>query len=297
MKEKIAIYRPGALGDILMSFNFLEQLNKKYNVFYFCHKSNHDALSNFVKQFKLPIKFCVLEEYNRKNFFKTVNLIGYPAHEGYPDKPMKNHLLYYFAKETECDFTFDDLQFDLPPLPKKIKNQNNPKYITFQNKTGWSAYKEWWGWKELINLLKNKHPEIEIYQIGGPNDPQIRNTDGSFCGDSFEDNVSTQAWAKLHIGLDSVLNHTTNIIWRNKGRTPAIILFGSTQASASGYPHNKNISLNLPCQPCFREDPKLSKMSLGPCINPKGQTYETPKHACMANISVEMVYKEIKNYL
>jgi ADP-heptose:LPS heptosyltransferase len=297
MKDNIAIIRSGALGDILMSFNFIKQLNINYNVFYFCHKSSYNSLSNFVKQFKLPINFQTLELYDSVIFNKSVNLIGYPLNEGYPYKPMQNHLLYYFAKEMGCDFTFDDFELDLPPLPKKIKNQNSPRYITFQNKTGWSAYKEWWGWQELINLLKDKHPEIEIYQIGGPSDPQVYNTDGTFCGDSFEDNLAVQAWSILHLGLDSVLNHTTNIQWKNKGRTSSIILFGSTQENASGYPHNKNIYLNLQCQPCFREDPKISKMSLGPCINPKGQTYEIPTHACMSNISVEMVYKEIKNYL
>ena len=297
MKSNIALIRPGALGDILMSLNFANQLSKSHNVNYFCHQSSYNLLKGFIKQNKLNLHFFALEDYISTNFDKTINLIGYPLDEGYPHKPMQNHLLYYFAKEMGCEFTFDGLELDSPQLSKKIKNQNSPRYITFQNKTGWSVYKEWWGWQELINLLKNKHPEIEIYQIGGPTDPQIKNTDGSFCGDSFEDNISAQAWAKLHVGLDSVLNHTTNILWKNKGRTPAIILFGSTQASASGYPHNKNISLNLPCQPCFREDPKLSKMSLGPCINPKGQTYENPKHACMSNISVEMVYEEIKNYL
>jgi len=297
MKQKIALVRPGALGDIVMSLNFIEQLKESYDLFYFCHKSLYNIFYNFAHFFKLPITFQTLEQYNPKSFDKCINLIGYPLNEGYPYKPMQNHLLYYLAKEVECEFTFDGFELDLPPLPKKIKNQNSPRYITFQNKTGWSVYKEWWGWQELINLLKNNHPEVEVYQIGGPNDPQIKNTDGSFCGDMFEINVSAQAWANLHIGLDSVLNHTTNIQWRNKGKTPAVILFGSTQANASGYPHNKNILLNLSCQPCFREDPKLSKMSLGPCINPSPQTYDNPKHACMSKITVDMVYAQIKNFL
>ncbi len=278
-----------------MSFNFTEQLKKTNQIHYFCHKSIYNILKNFVAKNSIVDCFTTTEKYNPGGFLKNINLIGYPIQEGYPQKPMQNHLLYYFAKEMGCQFTFDGFELDLPPLPQKIKNKNTPKYITIQTKTGWSVYKEWWGWKELVILLKENHPEIEIYQIGGPNDHQIPNIDGSFCGDSFEDNTSAQAWADLHLGLDSVFNHTTNIQWRNKGRTPAVILFGSTQATASGYPHNKNISLNLPCQPCFREDPKLSKMSLGPCVNPIGQTYENPKHACMSKITVDMVYKEFKN--
>ena len=146
----------------------------------------------------------------------------------------------------------------------------------------------------LVGVIKEKNPNVEIYQIGGPNDPQIENTDGSFCGDSFEDNLAAQAWANIHIGLDSVFNHTTNINWLNKGKTKGIILFGSTQADASGYPHNDNISLGLSCQPCFKEDPKMSRVPLGLCDNPPNQTYENPQHACMKGITPEMVFDKIK---
>lgn len=288
--EKVAIIRPGAIGDVLMSFNFLKQLKEKYEVHYFCHSSIHSVLKNFVKNNNLLDHFYILENYNSENFLKTINLVAYPLHEGYPHKKMQNHLLYYFAKEMDVNFTFDDFELDLPPLPKKIKNQNYPRYITFQNKTGWSVYKEWWGWQQLVDMIKTNHPEIEIYQIGGSNDPQIDNIDGSFCGDTFEDNLAAQAWSIGHIGLDSVFEVTTNIQWRNKGRNKGIILFGSTQHDATGYPFNINICLNLPCQPCFREDPKISQMSLGPCINPPNQEYDNPKHACMVGITPEMVY-------
>lgn len=292
--EKIALVRPGAIGDIIMTFNFIGQLKQKYDVHYFCHSSIHSLMNKFVQSSQLLKHFYPLEEYKPENFVETINLIGYPLNEGYPHKKMQNHLLYYFAKEMKSEFTFDGFEIDLPTLPKKIKNQSSPRYITFQTKTGWSVYKEWWGWQELVDLLKQKHPEIEIYQIGGPNDPQINNIDGTFCGDSFEDNLAAQAWSFMHLGLDSVFNHTTNINWRNKGKTKSIILFGSTQADASGYPHNDNVSLNLPCQPCFREDPKISNMSLGPCNNPPNQAYEQPNHACMKNITTEMIYNFIK---
>ena len=290
---KIALIRPGALGDIIMTFNFVEKLKESHEVSYFCHKSSLNLLNNFVTKNKI-VNFYTLEDYNQKEFDKTISLIGYPVDKGYPHKKMEKHLLQYFANEMGASFDFDSFVLNLPSFPKKINNRNTPRYITFQNKTGWSIYKEWWGWQKLINLIKEKNPNIEIYQIGGPNDPQIKNIDGSFCGDSFEDNVAAQAWAKLHIGLDSVFNHTTNINWRNKGKTKSIILFGSTQAEASGYPHNDNISLVLLCQPCFKEDPKVSTVSLGLCDNPPNQTYENPQHACMKGITPEMVFDKIK---
>jgi len=74
-----------------------------------------------------------------------------------------------------------------------------------------------------------------------------------------------------------------------------VILWGSTQASAAGYPHNANISLGLPCQPCFREDPTVSKMPRGVCINPPGQTYDRPRHACMHGIKVDDVVAQVQH--
>ena len=295
--HKIALYRPGAIGDVLLNFNYLKQLKEKYEVYYFCHSSTHSVLNNFVKNNIKFENFFPLENYDSNYFDKTVNLIGYPLHEGYPHKKMQNHILYYFAKELGMDFTFEDFELDLPPLPQKIKNKNTPRYITFQNKTGWSVYKEWWGWQQLIDMLKQNHPEIEIYQIGGPHDIEMKNIDGNFSNDKFEEKVAAQAWALCHVGLDSVFQVTTNIKWRNKGRTTGIILFGSTQYDGTGYPFNDNISLNLNCQPCFKEDPKISTMSMGPCNNPEGQTYENPKHACMSGITVEMVYLNILKYI
>lgn len=290
---KIALIRPGAIGDIMMALNFVQELKRKNEVSFFCSSGIHAILNNFVSNNKL-VNFYPSEEYKQEDFDKTINLIGYPLGEGYPYKKMNRHLLEYFANEMETNFSFDQFALDLPIFPKKIKNRNTPRYVTFQNKTGWSVYKEWWGWQELINLIKEKNPNVEIYQIGGPNDPQIENTDGSFCGDSFEDNLAAQAWANTHIGLDSVFNHTTNINWLNKGKTKGIILFGSTQADASGYPHNDNISLGLSCQPCFKEDPKVSRVPLGLCDNPPNQTYENPQHACMKGITPEMVFDKIK---
>jgi len=290
---KIALIRPGAIGDIMMALNFVQELKIKNEVSFFCSSGIHAILNNFVSNNKL-VNFYPSEEYKQEYFDKTINLIGYPLGEGYPYKKMNRHLLEYFANEMETNFSFDQFALDLPIFPKKIKNRNTPRYVTFQNKTGWSVYKEWWGWQELINLIKEKNPNVEIYQIGGPNDPQIENTDGSFCGDSFEDNLAAQAWANTHIGLDSVFNHTTNINWLNKGKTKGIILFGSTQADASGYPHNENISLGLSCQPCFKEDPKMSRVPLGLCDNPPNQTYENPQHACMKGIKPEMVFDKIK---
>ena len=291
--SKIAVIRPGAVGDIIMILNSVIKLKESSDVTIFCHESILPIIKEFVNRNDI-CKIASLEQYDRENFDKTIQAVGYPIYEGYPHVRMQRHLLEYFAKEMEVDFSFNNLNLSLPSFPTKIKNRDYPKHITVQNKTGWSVYKEWWGWQQLIDMMKQKMPDVEIYQIGGPNDPQISNIDGSFCGEPFEDNLAAQAWAVLHLGLDSVFNHTTNINWIGKGKTKGIILFGSTQADASGYPHNENISLGLACQPCFKEDPKVSSASLGVCDNPPNQTYESPQHACMKGITPEMVFDKIK---
>ena len=172
--EKIALIRPGAIGDIMMALNFVQELKSKKEVTFFCSSAIHSMLNNFISDNKL-VSFQPLEQYKKENFDKTINLIGYPLNEGYPYKKMNRHLLEYFASEIETNFSFDQFTLTLPKFPKKIKNRNTPRYMTFQNKTGWSVYKEWWGWQELINLIKEKKPNIEIYQIGGSNDPKIHN--------------------------------------------------------------------------------------------------------------------------
>ena len=290
---KIAIIRPGAVGDIVMILNSVIKLKESSDVTIFCADSILSILEGFVNNNNI-CRIAPLEKYNSANFDRTMRVIGYPLHEGHPYTKMKKHILEYFANEMGVDFSFNNLNLPLPDFPIKIKSRDYPSYITFQNKTAWSLYKDWWGWQKLIDIIKQKKPEVEVYQIGGPNDPQINNTDGSFCGDSFEDNLAAQSWASLHLGLDSVLNHTTNINWIGKGRTKGIILFGSTQANAFGYPHNTNISLGLECQPCWKEDPKISRVPLGMCNNPPNQTYENPQHACMKGITPEMVFDKIK---
>ena len=135
-------------------------------------------------------------------------------------------------------------------------------------------------------------PDIPIYQIGRADEPLVEGALHDFMGETLATTISLVANATLHLGLDSYANHLTHYLWEDGGsarRVPAVILWGSTQVSALVYDHNTNISLDLPCQPCFREDPAISRMPRGPCINPPGQSYAEPRHACMAGIDVGRV--------
>jgi hypothetical protein len=291
-ENTIALYRPGALGDIMMTLNCCKKLKKQYpEIHYFCHTSYKNIIENFVKNNDIVTEIYDLAQFNHLNYKNWVRLVGYPIKEGYPMTPMKKHLVEYFFDELKLKCSFDDFELTTGEIPEKIGRKNYPYFITVQTNAGWSIYKEWSGWQELINKIKKERPDISIYQIGGAKDKKLDDIDGDFLGDSFETNLAAQAWSLCHLGIDSVFNHTSNIFWRNiNKKTKSIILFGSTQASASGYKHNINITKNIHCQPCFKENPWISQNTKGICENPPNQTYQNPKHECMAKIQVEDVY-------
>jgi len=197
---------------------------------------------------------------------------------------MRRHLLQYFAQELGLDAgELPSLLLPRPPRPAPLPL----RYATLQVNAGWSVYKNWpiVRWEAVLRVC----PEIPVYQIGLAGAPRVVGARQDLIGAPLSAAVALVANASLHLGIDSFANHLTHYLWSAGAgapprRVPGVILWGSTQASAAGYAHNVNISLGLPCQPCFREDPAVSAMPRGPCINPPGQTYAEPRHACMAGI-------------
>lgn len=292
-EKRIAIVRPGAIGDIIMTLNLIPLVKQRYpgyKIDYFCHPNIGKELSTLM--YEAGINKIYSSDNAVHNYLKAFNLVGYPLSEGYPQVPMKKHLLRYFADELDINLNPGE---ELPALQlKKPDIGAHEKYITIHPKAGWSVYKNWpiERWEAVVAAF----PEYVFYQIGAKDDPKIAGAKHMYMGNPLQLSISLLANAVLHLGVDSFTNHLTNYVWGNK-KVPAVILWGSTQHSAAGYSHNINISLDLTCQPCFREDPKISQMPLGPCINPPGQEYDKPNHACMMNISVESVIEAIKNKL
>lgn len=178
----------------------------------------------------------------------------------------------------------------LPKLNLKLEPILKEDYITVHPFTGWSRFKEWpvSRWEELIARIQEESEiPVKFIQIGLPHETKLAGCDHSYMGRPLMDSINLIANAKLHMGGDSFSNHTTHLTG-----TPAVILWGSTQASASGYPENINISIGLPCQPCFKENPSISSMSRGPCEN-----LIDGVHACMAGITVDFVLSAIKTQL
>jgi ADP-heptose:LPS heptosyltransferase len=169
------------------------------------------------------------------------------------------------------------------PLPKRPWFCPNEDYVTLQMTAGWSKYKEWSEAKWLAFMkaawLFAECPPIVIIE------QQVNR--------SLGDSVAAIANARMHLGIDSFGNHLTNYFWKDGNharRVPGVILWGSTQMEAAGYPTNINIGHRLPCGPCFKENPAISRMPRGLCVDPPGQTrHDEGVHACMASITVDEV--------
>lgn len=284
--DGIALCRPGAIGDILMTLNLipaLRQANPGKLVYYFCDAwlGAMDALGSTMRAAGVDV---IMDSAQwpawRSKFVRAVDLVGYPLAAGYPEVPMKWHLLQYFA--TEMGLTVAGLPSLEIRRPARDFNDVVGPYATYQEKAGWSSYKEWprARWDKLIAILISEG----IW---------LRPIDESL-GRTLSQSIALVANATLHIGGDSFCNHLTNYNWRDAAgivrKVPGVILWGSTQVSASGYAHNTNISKGPACQPCFRETVSYSLHPRGPCIDvaPSGV------HRCMDAITVDEVVEAVR---
>lgn len=296
VRPKIALHRPGAIGDIIMTLQLVPMLklaNPGREIHFYCHPNIVEELAEFMRSAGVDeaVDHNLLSQ-RAYEYEKVINLIGYPLADGYPEKPMAKHLLEYFGAE----MGLTDINPGYLPklsLPRPPKLPGLPKkYATLHAQAGWSVYKNWAfsRWAKVMEMC----PDIPVIQIGSATDTKIPGADHRFMGRPLSDSINLIANATMHMGVDSFTNHLTHVKWKNKGQTPAVILWGSTQHEAAGYPHNHNISLGLGCQPCFREDPRISRQPRGVCINPPEQTYEQPRHACMTGITVEQVADAVR---
>jgi ADP-heptose:LPS heptosyltransferase/SAM-dependent methyltransferase len=296
-KPKIALHRPGAYGDIIMTLALVPLLKQKYpdhEIHYICNRTIGTQLAGLMQAAGVN---KLLDSVSASNTYdKLFNLVGYPLAEGYPEKPMTRHLIDYFGDEMGIDVgsqvDMPYLTLSRPPRPEGLP----ARYATIHPQAGWSVYKNWPRdrWESVIA----ERPDIPFYMIGGETDAPLVGANHTFMGKPFYDSISLLANAELHLGVDTWTNHLTNIEWEDsddkRSFVPAIILWGSTQWQAAGYSRNRNISLGLSCQPCFREDPKISRMPRGPCINPPRASYGGDSHACMTGIAVDRVLAEIE---
>lgn len=290
--ERIALVRPGAIGDVLMTLNLvpaLKQANPDSFLSYYTHPSigGPDALLPYMLQAGVDVVLDVGTVDAWKGD-RCIRLVGYPLADDYPNKPMRRHLLHYFGEEMDVPTGtglgiargLPALELPLPKRPSAAPVPTDP-YCTIQMAAGWSKYKEWDSGKWYAVAAHLGGLGIPVLFVDQSITPKLR------------ESVALIANARMHLGIDSFGNHLTNYFWRdgNKARrVPGVILWGSTQMESAGYPSNTNIGHRLPCGPCFRENPTISRMPRGLCIDPPGQTrHDEGVHACMASIAVDEV--------
>jgi len=283
MKERtpgvINILRAGAIGDVLATSAVTAQLAARIpdvEIHYYTKMPDMAKLLIGVH------KVCDADAWARREPGADLNLIGYPIAEGYPERPMRKHLTEYFCDEARLPPGLPRLQEDLHPF------DIGGRWITIHPRSGWSVYKEWGldKWNEIVRRIHRNYSDIAVVQVGGAGDPCLEGLDWDLRGRT---SLSQTLWlvkhSALHMGCDTFTNHAAGAF----GHT-AVIVFGSTSPTGSGYGSAVNLWAGLGCSPCYRENPRISRQSRGPCINPPGQEYDRPQHACMAAVAVETVW-------
>ena len=266
----INLLRPGAIGDVLISSTIIQGLRKKHP----------GSLINYYTWF---IEAGNLIEgidnvYNSEDWDKREKGIDYILNPYPYPNPMTKHLIEYYA---DCVGIPVDYNYSLKQLP----TEKHIEFITLHVKTGWSIYKEWSfdRWNEVITSIRPYIGNTKIVQIGSKEDPKIEGIDIDCRGKTtLTEAITLIRDSKLHLGVDSFSNHIAGAY-----KIPAVILWGSTSPLGFGYPTAKNIYKGLVCQPCYKENPEMSKVPKGTC--------ETKK--CMNSITVEEVVEATKEKL
>lgn len=265
--KKLAVLRPGAIGDIVCVINISEEIYNRYGHFdLFVFESYYRLLKPFVDNNCFKFTLRPEKELNRNEFEIVHPLIGYPFDQGYPKIKLTKHIGLLMAEELGIIglSALPSLEVSSPPPPKEVTNSD---YITIQVKTGWSRYKELSvnQNEEICNIVRDEYP-FKIIQIGSANEPKLKGADYHILGQPLERSLGALAWASHHVGPDSLFNHASNFVWSHKKKkTKSLIYFGSTCPTGTGFESNVNLFLNLHCQPCYKENPEISANPGTPC--------------------------------
>ena len=113
-KRRVVWHRPGAIGDVLLTMNFVK-LYKTENPNDWLIYRAAPSIANMLRPVMLEAGVDeVVTTAEEVACDKQFNLIGYPLHEGYPEKPMARHLIQYFSEELGLGGRYEELKLKLP---------------------------------------------------------------------------------------------------------------------------------------------------------------------------------------
>lgn len=199
-----------------------------------------------------------------------------------------NKSVYQFPNYYEDVLGIRDSKVDIP-LRKEWKaefeRQNISNYITvnYGNGIGSRNISKQWpldNFSQLVGKVKKQYPQLKIIQLGAANADKIADCDDYFLGKNLEFVKYVLLNSFLHIDIEGGLVHVATQLG-----TKCVVLFGPTSLNAFGYPQNINIKAG-DCHNCCGVESNIYKCA---------RHLDTP--ACMEAIEVNMVFKEVANYL
>lgn len=197
--------------------------------------------------------------------------------------------------------TLSDLNFNLNYTSQKTSFNLPKNYIVIQasSANNKAPYKNWdiEKWLELFKYLQIKSPSSTLVLLGdntelhlnekinSSNHPNVLSLIGKT---TLNDAMEIIYQSQFYIGLDSGLMHIAVAL--NK---PTFTIWGASNPTLYGYnwmrEKHKIVSLNLACAPCS----SWLNANTSRVLNPS----QCPDFKCIKDISVEMVTKDLDNFI
>lgn len=133
----------------------------------------------------------------------------------------------------------------------------------------------------MVQLFKERHPEILVVQTGVKNSMKIPGADRYAFNCKLGETAILLKHSMCHIDSEGGLVHMASQL-----STPCVVSFGPTPVYYYGYPRNKNIVAPA-CNDCMSTTPQWSR------VCPRGM--QVP--ACMKSISPEDILESVSEIL
>ncbi len=134
--------------------------------------------------------------------------------------------------------------------------------------------------EEVISLMKDRYPDIQVIQLGASNAIQLKGIDKYVLGESMDRVASLLKRTLFHLDIEGGTVHMATQLG-----IKCIVLFGPSPEEFYGYEENENIHSGR-CQGC---------LGLLPDVNKCARDMERPE--CMDLITPEMVLERIEKVL